>query len=186
MKNTLTKHLIIISCLAVAPLNIPNEISDIVNQYQTPSPKITISSPADGEVYRASGNLNLEFLVENFTFVDFKSNTEPFPGNRNAGHARLWIDPPVVPKLENSRKILSTSEISLDDLSVGRHKIIMELVQNNFESYNPAVREEVSFYIVTPRKWGIWSVILAILVVAVIMAGAAYLFYKFLWKREDK
>jgi len=177
MKNTLIKYLAIISCLAIAPINILPSIQDAINQLQVSPPELIISSPVDGEMYGTSENLNLEFSVENFTFVDFKGNTVPFPGDKNAGQARLWIDPPIVHGPEDAKKILSTESVSLRGLGAGRHKIVIELVQNNLESYSPPVRAEAVFYIATSRSAPLFIGIVGIIAVA------TYLLFMF-WRKK--
>ena len=116
---------------------------------QEVQPEIKIVSPTDDQQFAEGEEITVEFEVENFIFVDFKSNTEPFPGNDNAGHAHLWVadEKSTIENLEHdsARKILSTTPVKLPPMEEGRYKIVMELTQNHHVLYDPPARTEADF-----------------------------------------
>ncbi|OGZ61252.1 MAG: hypothetical protein A2919_01415 [Candidatus Spechtbacteria bacterium RIFCSPLOWO2_01_FULL_43_12] len=154
---------------------------------QEVQPEIKIVSPTLDQRFEEGEEITVEFEVNNFTFVDFKSNTEPFPGNSNAGHAHLWVvdEKSTIEDLEHdsARKILSTTPIKLSPMEEGRYKIVMELTQNHHVAYGPPARAEVSFRVGDPpvsisvSKFWLLGFILVLLAIA---AGWLYI------RKEEK
>lgn len=123
-------------------------------QAQQSLPALEIISPTDGVAYEDGQELKLFFRTENFTFVDFKNNREPFPGNSNAGHAHLWVVPAGFEGDLNhdaAKKILQDfrpEKFAVD--GPGKYKVIVELTQNHHLAYDPPVRQEAIFTIGQP------------------------------------
>ena len=114
---------------------------------QNVSPSVKIISPPDSAIYGKVDYLEFAFETENFTFVDFKSNTVPFPGNPNAGHAYIWIDTPLNQQTPDNAalKVLSVDAVNLGGIDAGQHTATMELVGNDNNSYSPRVLDTVTF-----------------------------------------
>ena len=126
---------------------------------EAPQPSIEIISPVDGEVY---GGKPVEFLfnVEDFTFVSYKNFTVLFPGNPNAGHAHLWIDPPPVGADETTvYEVESPDFHEFGALEPGRYEATVELVRNDHTSFTPRVYETVTFRVNEPTEAGRYSII---------------------------
>jgi hypothetical protein len=113
---------------------------------EAPLPSVRILSPQEGQVYEEGAEVTFEYAVENFLFVDYKNNAEPFPGNPNAGHAYLWVDAKEF-KPETGRKLLSVDPVPLGTLAKGRHELTVELVQNHKVPFDPPVRATVVFFV---------------------------------------
>ncbi|MDX1607672.1 MAG: hypothetical protein R3251_00470 [Candidatus Spechtbacterales bacterium] len=118
---------------------------------QQSQPNIEIISPADDAVFPDGSELTLSYRAENFSFVDFKNNREPFPGNPNAGHAHFW----VIPADFEGELNHDAAEKLLDDFrpetfsvdGEGEYKVVIELTQNHHKSFDPPVRDEVNFWV---------------------------------------
>ena len=111
-----------------------------------PAPEIVITIPIEGQEVPVGEEVSVVFTVDNFLFVDFKNNSEPFPGNPNAGHAHLWIDPPKGELAHDAaQKLLSTDPIALGTLERGTHTIAIELTQNDHTPFDPPALAEVRF-----------------------------------------
>jgi hypothetical protein len=146
------KRISIILLAILLPLNIIYWILNtnfVFAKNEIPNyPSVKILSPIGGKTYGKIDILDFAFEVNNFTFVDFKGNTVPFPGNPYAGHAYIWIDKSGFGlNLEDAAlKILSVDAVNLGGLSIGRHTVTIELVQNNKEPFDPPVRDDVAFW----------------------------------------
>lgn len=119
-------------------------------------PEIEIFTPISGFVFEEDQEIVVSFKTKNFTFVNFKNNSVPFPGTTTAGHGHLWINTPDK-KLEhdNAQKLLSPSSIRLPSMEKGKYIITIELTQNHHVSYEPPVRAKVKFFV--NEKSGILS-----------------------------
>ena len=112
-------------------------------------PSVEIISPVSDAVYPDGSELTLTYRTEGFTFVDYKNNREPFPGNPNAGHAHFWVVPADFegePAHDDAKKLLQ--DFRPEKFSVnepGEYKVIIELTQNNHAPYDPPVRAETIF-----------------------------------------
>lgn len=150
MKNKSIKTLLLVPCCL---LLLTCLLSLTPTFAQTLQPSVTILSPIKGQEFNG-GTVDLTLSVQNFVFVDFKNNTVPFPGNPNAGHAHMWIDP--APKGMESvvYEVKSPDIQNLDALDRGSYTVTVELVQNNHESFNPRVFETVSFKVNEPTTSG--------------------------------
>lgn len=111
---------------------------------EAPAPSVSIIAPADGQMFEKGEEITLQFRVESFLFVDFKNNTEPFPGTDNAGHAHLWLDD-VSLNHDEAKKLLSDDFVPLGVLPKGGHTVTIELARNHHQPYDPPVRTSVTF-----------------------------------------
>lgn len=147
-----------------------------------PSPKVTILEPADGAEFSPGQDVTVKFSVENFLFVDFKNNAEPFPGGPNAGHAHLWLDPPKGQEYnhDTGRKLLSTDPVNLGGLSREKHTVTMELTQNDHKPFDPPVRTTATFYV---GKAGVLGALTGgsengwVLVALLVLAGGGFIYW---------
>lgn len=128
-------------------------------QTETPQPSLQIISPVSGEPY---GPEAIEFLfaVEDFTFVSYKNNTVLFPGNPNAGHAHMWIDPaPIGANSDTVYEVESADFHHLGALERGRYDMTLELVRNDHTLFSPRIFETVSFRAVEQTAPGKYVII---------------------------
>ncbi|OGY61104.1 MAG: hypothetical protein A3I33_00910 [Candidatus Colwellbacteria bacterium RIFCSPLOWO2_02_FULL_45_11] len=128
-------------------------------QTETPNPTVTITSPIDGEKY---GGKPIEFLfgVTDFTFVSYKNSTVLFPGNPNAGHAHLWIDPPQLDGTEDTiYEVESPDFHELGALEPGRYTLSIELVKNDHTRFEPRVYDSVAFRVTERTERGRYAII---------------------------
>jgi len=135
-------------------------LANVVNAQSTtpPQPSIQISLPANGETY-GGNTVELQFSVKNFTFVSYKNFTVLFPGNPNAGHAHMWIDPPPIGADANTvYEIESPDYHELPALEPGNYDLTIELVKNDHTSFQPKVYETVSFHVNERTDSGKYSI----------------------------
>ena len=96
------------------------------------SPSLTITSPADGEVFNPeTTDITIEFQVDNFNVAQSGGD----------GYIIYTVDgnPP--------QNKYDTNPIQLTGLSQGQHSVIMELVDNSGNPFSPSVSDQVDFSI---------------------------------------
>ncbi|MDR2010287.1 MAG: hypothetical protein LBQ22_07380, partial [Bacteroidales bacterium] len=93
--------------------------------YEIPVPEITITSPEEGSVIY-SQDLEVEFIVEDFIIGE------------SEGKVKYTVD-------EGTPLYTTGSGISLNGLSYGEHTVVLELVNNDESSLDPAVSTSVTF-----------------------------------------
>ena len=118
-------------------------------------PELEIILPVENQVYDPGEVINVAINAEGFTFVNFKGHRELFPGNTDAGHADAWIVPADFKgELNHSdaKKILN--DFKPTNLPVpqehGKYKVVVELVRNTHESFDPPIRKEAIFRVGAP------------------------------------
>lgn len=103
-------------------------------------PKLTIISPTENQqIFGAK--VIVSFIVNNFIFVDFTKRPKNSPGE---GHLHLFLDNENTSS-ESARQFVKATQITLENLPAGSHKLTLELVKNNHSSYKPRVIESVNF-----------------------------------------
>lgn len=103
-------------------------------------PRLTIVSPEQGSQILGS-KVTVTFVVNNFIFVDFAKRNKKTAGE---GHMHVWLDEEN-PTPENAQKIIKATNFNLEDVPVGNHQLMLELVNNDHSSFNPPVIKIVSF-----------------------------------------
>lgn len=97
---------------------------------ETPTLKLTV--PEDGAKVPA-GTVSVAVETTGLEFV--------MPSNKNVagqGHVHFSIDGgPIVMSVE--------PKTELKDVEPGKHKLVAELVQNNTESFDPPIEQEIEF-----------------------------------------
>lgn len=95
-------------------------------------PTIKVLSPTDGDEVPA-GDVTVKVEAANLKFT--------MPSNKNVageGHLHVTLDDrPFIMSVEPSVKI--------ENVSPGTHKLVAELVQNNTDSLDPPVKQEITF-----------------------------------------
>jgi len=128
-------------------------------QTEIPHPTIQITSPVKGDSY-GPDPVELLFEIENFTFVSYKNFTVLFPGNPNAGHAHMWVDPaPAGATADTVYEIESPDFHQLGALERGGYNITIELVKNDHTPFSPRVHDDVSFRVSEQTGAGKYAVI---------------------------
>ncbi len=103
-------------------------------------PILTIINP-ENDTKILGSIVKVTFIVNNFIFTDYKVRSE---NNIGEGHLHLWIDEQN-PSPQNAQKLTKPTEITLEDVSPGKHELILELVNNDHSSFNPKVIKTVNF-----------------------------------------
>lgn len=122
---------------------------------QGPLPEVEIRTPVEGQIYEPGEDIKLSIKTSGFTFVDFKNNRELYVANPDAGHADVWVVPAgnFIDSLnhDEAKKVLSDFNfIKFPAMETGEYKFVVELVRNDHSSFDPPIREVVSFRVGAP------------------------------------
>lgn len=125
----------VISVSAQSPTKRP-----VATKIDNDLPKLTIVSPEEGSQILGS-KVTVTFVVNNFIFTDYSKRPKKTAGE---GHMHVWLDEEN-PSLENTQKITKATTFTLEDVPQGNHELVLELVNNDHSSFNPAVQQLVIF-----------------------------------------
>lgn len=116
------------------------------------APEIRMLYPIDGSVVPADREVTISFAVDDFLFVDFKNNREPFPGNDNAGHVRMLFGEADLLESDilEGDKLLSSRPIQLGTLEEGKYRVVLEAIRNDNTRYDPPVQATSAFSVKRP------------------------------------
>ena len=130
-------YLFILFVAASLMLVIDTDAASVKKKKSDP-PKFTILTPRDGQ--SVVGNaITLQVLSSN---VKIRSSS----GRRNKaneGHLRIMID-----SGKTALAYSQTYRLNIASLDDGAHKMVVELVQNEGNSFEPAVARELSFNVI--------------------------------------
>lgn len=93
-------------------------------------PQIKIVSPSQGQQVLGD-KVTVSFIAGDFTVGQ-------------DGYLHLWLDNPIE-EASTAAQITGQFDYTLSDLSPGPHKLTMEAVKANKVSFNPPVKQTVSF-----------------------------------------
>lgn len=111
------------------------------------APSVSILVPTEGAAVPFGEEVQLLIEAQDFLFVDYKNNTERFPGNPDAGYALFWLDSEGELELESGNKMLSDRVVNLGKLPIGEHRLVVELIRNDVSRFDPPITAETSFTI---------------------------------------
>lgn len=95
-------------------------------------PTIQLVSPVEGDTV-ASGDLKVVVETTNLKYT-MPSNTN-VPGE---GHVHFTLD-------DEPFQMSTTPDYTFKDVAPGEHRLVVEVVQNNTESFDPPIEQEITF-----------------------------------------
>lgn len=119
----------------------PTENISVSNQTPpkpTPSPTLTILSPQSGATFTSSEKTYAVDVSINYQNLVLKSPSKT--NKKGEGHIKYFVD-------DSDMGLIKSKSFTLDSLSLGEHKLRVEVMNNDGSPYSPRVFKEVLFTI---------------------------------------
>lgn len=110
------------------------------NDEKTVAPTLTVVSPKNGAVVEGD-KVTIKLKITDFKLVDFRKNTALKMGE---GHVHAWLDSNTSDP-NAAFKLVEGDTITFDKVAAGKHKLTVQLVENNHKPLQPVVKKVIEF-----------------------------------------